>query len=209
VGLAQARPNECMTLWGEPEWVYVQNVEQLHVSSECNWHSGHRISQQYTSWGRSSYKHAAYRLVQCTPQGGRWKHSSRVIQCRALAPIAVARSDRLGDFNTGNASRACGYPYRAIHPSVWLFFVCSLNTTRGSSRFRNNAWRKRNAQNKNRKWPMARRTTDIGWQTQNKSRKWLTARRTIDIYSRPPNRGHFGTAAFVLSSEVVLFSEVV
>jgi len=25
----------------------------------------------------------------------------------------------------------------------------------------------------------------------------------------PPNRGHFGTAAFVLSSEVVLFSEVV
>jgi len=27
------------------------------------------------------------------------------------------------------------------------------------------------------------------------------------IYSiEPPNRGHFGTAAFVLSSEVVLFS---
>ena len=25
----------------------------------------------------------------------------------------------------------------------------------------------------------------------------------------PPNRGHFGNAAFVLSSEVVLFSEVV
>ena len=25
----------------------------------------------------------------------------------------------------------------------------------------------------------------------------------------PPNRGHFGTAAFILSSEVVLFSEVV
>ena len=25
----------------------------------------------------------------------------------------------------------------------------------------------------------------------------------------PPNRGHFGTATFVLSSEVVLFSEVV
>ena len=25
----------------------------------------------------------------------------------------------------------------------------------------------------------------------------------------PPNRGHFGTAAFVLSSEVVFFSEVV
>ena len=25
----------------------------------------------------------------------------------------------------------------------------------------------------------------------------------------PPNRGHFGTAAFVLPSEVVLFSEVV
>ena len=25
----------------------------------------------------------------------------------------------------------------------------------------------------------------------------------------PPNRGHFGTAVFVLSSEVVLFSEVV
>jgi len=61
-----------MTLWGEPERVYVQNVEQLHVSSECNWNSGHRISQKYTSWGRSSYKHAAYRLVQCTPQGGRW-----------------------------------------------------------------------------------------------------------------------------------------
>jgi len=28
--------DECMTLWGEPERVYVQNVEQLHVSSECN-----------------------------------------------------------------------------------------------------------------------------------------------------------------------------
>ena len=27
--------------------------------------------------------------------------------------------------------------------------------------------------------------------------------------TEPPNRGHFGTAAFVLSSEVVLFSEVV
>ena len=35
----------------------------------------------------------------------------------------------------------------------------------------------------------------------------------VDILSvntvEPPNRGHFGTAAFVLSSEVVLFSEVV
>ena len=30
------------------------------------------------------------------------------------------------------------------------------------------------------------------------------------IYTvEPPNRGHFGTAAFVLRSEVVLFSEVV
>ena len=28
--------DECMTVWGEPERVYVQNVEQLHVSSECN-----------------------------------------------------------------------------------------------------------------------------------------------------------------------------
>jgi len=28
--------DECTTLWGEPERVYVQNVEQLHVSSECN-----------------------------------------------------------------------------------------------------------------------------------------------------------------------------
>ena len=36
----------------------------------------------------------------------------------ALAPIAVARSDRPGDFNTGNVSSACGYPYRAVHPSV-------------------------------------------------------------------------------------------
>ena len=32
----------------------------------------------------------------------------------------------------------------------------------------------------------------------------------VIIYTaEPPNRGHFGTAAFVLSSEVVLFSEVV
>ena len=31
-----------------------------------------------------------------------------------------------------------------------------------------------------------------------------------DTYTvEPPNRGHFGTVAFVLSSEVVLFSEVV
>ena len=29
------------------------------------------------------------------------------------------------------------------------------------------------------------------------------------ITVEPPNRGHFGTVAFVLSSEVVLFSEVV
>ena len=26
--------DECTTLWGEPERGYVQNVEQLHVSSE-------------------------------------------------------------------------------------------------------------------------------------------------------------------------------
>ena len=32
----------------------------------------------------------------------------------------------------------------------------------------------------------------------------------IHLYTvEPPNRGHFGTVAFVLSSEVVLFSEVV
>ena len=28
--------DECTTLWGEPERMYMQNVEQLHVSSECN-----------------------------------------------------------------------------------------------------------------------------------------------------------------------------
>ena len=33
-------------LWGEPEQVYVQYMEQLHVSSECSWTSGHRISQK-------------------------------------------------------------------------------------------------------------------------------------------------------------------
>ena len=33
---------------------------------------------------------------------------------------------------------------------------------------------------------------------------------SIIVYTvEPPNRGHFGTAIFVLSSEVVLFSEVV
>ena len=32
---------------------------------------------------------------------------------------------------------------------------------------------------------------------------------TQNITVEPPNRGHFGTAAFVLSSEAVLFSEVV
>ena len=32
---------------------------------------------------------------------------------------------------------------------------------------------------------------------------------TDGITVEPPNRGHFGIAAFVLSSEVVLFSEVV
>ena len=32
----------------------------------------------------------------------------------------------------------------------------------------------------------------------------------VNFYTvEPPNSGHFGTAAFVLSSEVVLFSEVV
>jgi len=31
----------------------------------------------------------------------------------------------------------------------------------------------------------------------------------VVITVEPPNRGHFGTMAFVLSSEVVLFSEVV
>jgi len=38
-------------------------------------------------------------------------------------------------------------------------------------------------------------------------RIWNTARPWWII--ELPNRGHFGTAAFVLSSEVVLFSEVV
>jgi len=28
--------DECTTLWGEPERMYMQKVEQLHVSSECN-----------------------------------------------------------------------------------------------------------------------------------------------------------------------------
>ena len=32
--------DERTTLWGEPEWVYVQSLEQLHVSSERNWTSG-------------------------------------------------------------------------------------------------------------------------------------------------------------------------
>ena len=32
---------------------------------------------------------------------------------------------------------------------------------------------------------------------------------SIPTRVEPPNRGHFGTAAFVLSLEVVLFSEVV
>ena len=58
----------------------------------------------------------------------RWMHSSRVIW-RALAPIARARRNRPGDFNTGNASPACGYPYRSVHPSLLspprLFFVSS------------------------------------------------------------------------------------
>ena len=85
--------------------------------------------KKYTLWVRSSYKHAAYRLVQHTPHGGRRKHSSHVIW-RELAPIAVARSDRPGDFNTGNISPACGYPYRAVHPSVWLFFLSLSSTLR-------------------------------------------------------------------------------
>ena len=41
---------------------------------------------------------------------------------------------------------------------------------------------------------------------------WKSKRSCLDdvLYTvEPLNRGHFGTAAFVLSSEVVLFSEVV
>ena len=34
--IAKLQLDECMTFWGEPERVYVQNVEQLHRSSACN-----------------------------------------------------------------------------------------------------------------------------------------------------------------------------
>ena len=37
----------------------------------------------------------------------------------------------------------------------------------------------------------------------------LQALGSVGYTVEPPNRGHFGTVAFVLSSEVVLFSEVV
>ena len=44
--------DKCTTLWGEPEQVYVQKVEQLHVLSECNWTSGHWVSHKKTRlWG--------------------------------------------------------------------------------------------------------------------------------------------------------------
>jgi len=54
-----------MTLWGVPERVYVQNMEQLHVSSECNLRP--QNIQKYTSRGRSSIQacpvHAARRQM--------------------------------------------------------------------------------------------------------------------------------------------------
>ena len=36
VSLSLLRLDECTTLWGEPERMYMQNMEQLHVSLECN-----------------------------------------------------------------------------------------------------------------------------------------------------------------------------
>jgi len=42
-GKPDIRLDECMTLWGKPERVHVQNTVQLHIStwpsSECDWHS--------------------------------------------------------------------------------------------------------------------------------------------------------------------------
>ena len=41
------------------------------------------------------------------------------------------------------------------------------------------------------------------------SKTWIVQSVSKRTTVEPPNRGHFGTAIFVLSSEVVLFSEVV
>jgi len=56
-----------------------QNVAELQATEYLS-------HNMYTLWVRSTcnYKHAAYRLVQRTPQGGRWKQSSHVIW-RALS----------------------------------------------------------------------------------------------------------------------------
>jgi len=44
-----------------------------------------------------------------------------------LAPITVAscRRDQPSDFNAGNVSPACSYPYHAVHPFLWLLYVSS------------------------------------------------------------------------------------
>ena len=52
-GLGTALLDECMTLWGEPERVYVQNVEQLHVSSECS-----IAETQATEYPKSTHREA-------------------------------------------------------------------------------------------------------------------------------------------------------
>ena len=47
-------------------------------------------------------------------------------------------------------------------------------------------------------------TTNLQFTSTEQSSTTIVFNTTVE----PPNRGHFGTTAFVLSSEVVLFSEV-
>jgi len=62
-----------MTLWGEPDRIHMQNMEQLHAQHQkVTEPSGHRKSHKiYTRVHRNResglviiYKHAAHRLVQ-------------------------------------------------------------------------------------------------------------------------------------------------
>ena len=98
--------DECTTLWGKLEQVYTQKCHQNVNEPQATEYRTHAYNTEL--WVRSSYTHAAYRLVQCARCKDRWKHSSCVIW-HMLAPITVARRDQPSDFNTGNVSPACSY----------------------------------------------------------------------------------------------------
>ena len=91
--------DECITLWGEPEWVHAQNVDQLHAH-DCHQnvtepqaiHVQHRncesgLATCKTCCTQAGPAHAAGN--ECGDGMDRWKHSSHLFWHALLEEVWV------------------------------------------------------------------------------------------------------------------------